>query len=242
MNVESPRTQAAVVVKWPNRVPLVAAREMSRRLVDAGIPATWALDQVSQIEALSSWGAVRHGDEAALLLESPSPGVQDERVAVQELARRLELLRSTGMGVEIAETGPNLVDGAWPRTLRAQGVLGVVVDAGREATPARALPFGVWQFTPRAIVPQIARWTTWLRRRRPLLDAGSKSPQVVSIDLLRAGDPTSRSWREAESAVFQMGHASRGGAATIETLGQITTRLCQANAPRPQRSILRAAA
>lgn len=242
MNMESPPIQAAVVVQWPNRVPLVAAREMSRRLVDQRIPATWSVDQISQIEALASWGAVRSGADAALLLDAPASEHQDERTAVQELARRLVLLRSTGMNVEIIQARPDMVSGSWPRTLRAQGVLGVVVGASGDATPARALPFGVWQFTPRATAPRIARWTDMLRRHRPLLAAASKSPAIVSIDLARAGMPESRPWRQAELAIAQISQAAHNGTAELETLGQITARLCQANAPRPQRSILRAAA
>jgi hypothetical protein len=242
MSTESPRIQTAVVVQWPNRVPLVAAREMSRRLVDQRIPATWSVDQISQIEALASWGAVRSGADAALLLDAPTSAQQDERTATQELARRLVLLRSTGMSVEIVQARPEMVGGSWPRTLRAQGVLGVVVSDCRDATPARALPFGVWQFTPRAIVPRIARWTDMFHRRRPLLAAGAKSPAVVSIDLVQAGMPESRAWAQAEAVLAEIRQAESDGVAKLETLGQMTSRLCQANAPRPQRSILRAAA
>jgi hypothetical protein len=242
MSFESTRIQAAVVVQWPNRVPLVAAREMSRRLIDQNIPATWSLDQVSQIEALASWGAIRGGAEAALLLDTATPELLDERTAGQELSRRLELLRSTGMGVEIIQAGPDMVGGSWPRTLRAQGVIGVVVNASSDSGPARALPFGVWVFTPRKVVPQLTRWADMIRRPRPLLAAGPKNPAVVNIDLARAGMPESRPWRQAELAIAQIGQAIRDGVAKLETLGQITSRLCQANAPRPQRSILRAAA
>ncbi len=242
MNTELPRIQAAVIVQWPHRVPLAAAREMSRRLVDQRIPATWSVDQISQIEALASWGAVRSGADAALLLDAPTSESQDERTAGHELARRLVLLRSTGMSVEIIQARPDMVGGSWPRTLRAQGVLGVVVGAGRDTMPARALPFGVWQFTPHATVPRMARWTDMLRRRPPLLAAASKSPALVNIDLAQAGMPESQPWRQAELAIDQIIQAANDGLAKLETLGQITSRLSQANAARPQRSILRAAA
>lgn len=242
MNIASPRIQAALVVKWPHQVPLVAAREFCRRLIDLKLAATWSLDQASQVEALASWGAVRCGAEAALLLDGAS-GAANEHSAAQECARRLVLLRATGMDVTMVHASRPIDEGTWPRTLRALGILGVVADAAGADHHARALPFGVWQFAPAAEAPSPPRWFGWMRRRRPVLaGAGRQNSAIVTIDLARAGLPGSRPWCDAELAIADMRQAVTAGEASLETLGQMAARLGQTSAPRPQRSILRAAA
>ena len=124
-----------------------------------GIPATWAVDQASQVETLASWGAARNDAEAALLV---TPGREIEsatgdEAASREFARRLELLRVGGLRVDIVQGGRELLAGHWPRTLRALGVHGVVVEGAARPASARALPFGVWQFTPQATAPRVRR-------------------------------------------------------------------------------------
>ncbi len=244
MNAARAPHPAALVIKWPQRVPAPAAREVARRLVALPAPATWAVDQVSQVEALASWGAARTGAEAALLVSADAELASDhgQDGASRELARRLELLRSTGMGVEVVHAGLELVGGHWPRTLRGLGVHGVVVDAHRESGLARALPFGVWQFTPQATAPQARSWWSWLRGRRPLAASGHAAPAIVSVDLSRVGAPGSRTWREMEQAVDQAADAVAAGLLAMVTVGELAGRLASANAPRPQRSILRTAA
>jgi hypothetical protein len=245
MNAEHTPQQAALVIKWPQHVPAAAARETARRLVAGRTPATWAVDQVTQIEALTSWGVVRAGAEAALLMPTAAELVAEQAAesASKELARRLELMRSTGLAVDVVHAGSAPVAGHWPRTLRGLGVHAVVVDDARDMGVTRALPFGVWQFTPQATAPQPRRWLSWLRPRRPRLFAPTRSaPAVASVDLTQTGCVGSRGWREMEQAIDQAAEAVAAHTLAIATVGELAGRFAHANAPRPQRSILRSAA
>jgi hypothetical protein len=201
------------------------------------------LDQASQVEALASWGATRDGAEAALLVTSKSEPAADGEPdgAARELARRLELLRAMGVPVDVIQAGPELVAGAWPRALRALGVHGVVVEGACVAGLARALPFGVWQFSPRATAPRARSWFNWLRPRRPLFASTQRGPVVVAVDLARAAAYGPPGWREAEQAIEQAAETCERGVTALVTVGELAGRFAHANVARPQRSILRAA-
>jgi hypothetical protein len=211
-----------------------------RRLIDARVRCTWALDQASQVESLASWGALRAGADAALRAtdgrELPGDG------ASGELARRLEVVRATGLRVDVVLAGAGMAAGQWPRMLRALGVHGLVVEGARQEGVARALPFGVWQFSPEAAAPRPAGWRSWLRGRRPALEPARKDPTLIRLDLARVGAPGSRPWRDVESTVEEVLAAIGRGAATPVTVSELAAQLTQANSPRPQRSILRTAA
>lgn len=245
MKAVARRIEAAVVVKWPQSVPMAAAREVSRRLVEGRVPATWSVDQATQVASLASWGVAERGAEAALIVPVAANAggtPKAEQDAGRELTRRLELLRSSGATVDVVQGGPELAAGHWPRTLRALGVHAVVIEGSSDVGPARALPFGVWQFTPQATAPHTPRWTDWFRpRRRSMFAVRHGSPAVVTIDLARVGAAGSRSWRDMEATIAQARELGAGGAITLVTMGQLAARFSQANASRPQRSILRAA-
>jgi hypothetical protein len=231
---------AALVVKWPQGVSEFIARGIARRLSASQTPATWAVDQASQLKSLASWNAGGI-DEAALIVPAPADrSATGPATPATEIARRLDLLRGTGAAVDLVHAAGDLTQGHWPRTLRALAVHGVVVDGAPADGSARALPFGVWQFTPQAIVPHVRGWFAWLSRRRPVFVGGSNLPAVATLDLSRvAGDK--RAQHEVEQAMEQAAEAARSGAIRLLTMGELTARYTSASASRPQRSILRAA-
>jgi hypothetical protein len=241
--MKSPRPvrQAALILHWPQATAPAVAREAARRLSVRGIPATWSVDQPSQLEALAGWGLARTGVDAALNVASPAAGQFEESAASRELARRLELLRASGLPVDVVRSGPELLGETWPRALRALGLRGVVIDGRDTSSGARSLPFGVWHFTPQASVPRVRRWTNWFARRRPLLAGAARGPIVATIDLTRVGQPGAREWHEVDAVLDEAAAADREGAAALVTMSELTAHLAQSAAPRPQRSILRAA-
>jgi hypothetical protein len=231
---------AALVIKWPQAVSELIARDVARRLSACQTPATWAVDQASQLKTLASWNAGLI-DEAALIVPAPADrSATGPTTPATEIARRLDLLRGTGVAVELVHAAADLTQGHWPRTLRALAVHGVVVDGSPADGSARALPFGVWQFAPQTIVPRVRGWFSWLSRRRPVFMGGSNLPAVATIDLAPlAGD--ARAQHEVEQAIDQAAEAARNGAIRLITMGELAGRYTSASASRPQRSILRAA-
>ncbi len=241
MKIANVPPRAALVIKWPQAASPAAARETARRLAAGRTPATWSLDQASQVQSLASWGALRDMSEAALIVPTATGATTaSDNAAAGEVSRRLELLRFAGVNVDLVHGGAELSQNHWPRTLRALGIHGVVVDAAPAAS-ARALPFGVWLFTPDAIVPRVRRWTDWLSRRQPLFAGKKATPVMATIDLARVGAPGSRSWREMELAVEQAAEARSAGTITLAPMGELTAQFVQSGTARPQRSILRAA-
>lgn len=237
MNKSGSPRQAAVVVKWPRSVEQSAAREVLGQLDAARIVATWAVDQATQIESLGAWGAIRKGAEAALL--APTESADD---AGRELTRRLELLRATGVDVDTVHARPELTAGAWPRTLRALGIHGVVVADAGQPGHVRALPFGVWNFAPQAITPAKRGLLSWLRPRRSPFVGVTTAAVVVTVDLERSAAAGARGARETGRVIEQAAAAEAEGAIALATVSQLARQFAQANEPRPQRSILRAAA
>jgi hypothetical protein len=238
MKALSSSPEAVVIVKWPQSVPALAAREAARRLAEARVPATWSVESAAQLGDLASWSpALRDADAALILADAAAP----EQTATRELARRLDLLRSAGAKVTVLHGGPELASGHWPRTLRSFGVHAVVVEGAAEAGSSRALPFGVWQFSPQDTAPRVPHWSHWFRPKRKLFSAKQASPVVVTLDLARAGAAGSRGWREVEAVISQASQIRSDGTMALVTMGELAARLNQANAPRPQRSILRAA-
>jgi hypothetical protein len=232
---------AALVIKWPQDAGDSVARDLARRLSASHTPVTWAVDQASQLKSLASWTAGARVDEAALIVPAPAERVSTgPATPATEIARRLDLLRATGVTVELVHAAGDLTQGHWPRTLRALSVHGVVVDSAPADGAARALPFGVWQFAPQAIVPRVRGWLTWLSRRRPVFVGGSNLPAVATVDLTRVGIG-SPGQREVEQAFEQAAAAAHDGAIKLLTMGELTSRYTSASASRPQRSILRAA-
>jgi hypothetical protein len=242
MKIHSPARPAAIVITWSHNAAPAAVREVVRRIVGLGIPTTWALQQASQVESLAGWGLSRQRLDVALaaeVLESNGARTADDGV-VRELARQLGLLRDHGSEVSTIQATPALATGVWPRLLRGLGVHGLMVASHGPAAP-HALPFGVWHFAPHAALPRQRRWLSWLRRRPALIASHVRGPAVIAVDLARMAAPGSRGWREAEQALDEAAAAHHEETIALATLSTLTARLSEASAPRPQRSILRAA-
>jgi hypothetical protein len=242
MKIPRAARPTAIVITWSSNAASPAVREVARRVDRLGIPATWALQQASQIDLLADWGLPRRGLDVALLVEPATsdaarPG--DDAVA-RELARRLDLMRDRGLEVSVVQATPALATGAWPRLLRALGVRGLVVASQAPAAP-HALPFGVWHYAPHAAVPRPRRWFSWIRRRSPLIAAHIPGPAIIALDAERMAAPGSRAWLEGENALDHAAAAQSEGVVALATLAEMTARLSEASMPRPQRSILRAA-
>src|SRR5262245_12192071 len=158
--------QAAIVIKWPQTAAAGVARLAAKSLAAGGLPATWAIDQASQLESLRSWGALpRHADAAMLACCGILADAAASEIAVREMGRRLDLLRDKGLGVDVVHAGAKGVGEHWPRALRALGLHGIVVDGNDELAAPRALPFGVWRFSPHTTIPRRRSWTSWLRTK-----------------------------------------------------------------------------
>jgi hypothetical protein len=242
MKIHQTARPAAVVISWSRTAALATVRDVARRVAAAAAPATWAIEQASQIESLAGWGLSRRALDVALIAggaDATSALAVDDAVA-RELARRLDVLRDSGSDVSVLQASLALATGAWPRLLRALGIRGMLVAAQNAAAP-HALPFGVWSFSPHSTLPRRRRWIDWLRGRQPLFNPYIPGPAIVTIDLARAGETGSRTEREIASALDEVAAAHRDGTVALTTLGELTGRLSEASAPRPQRSILRAA-
>jgi hypothetical protein len=236
-------SQAALVIKWPQAIATAAPGEVARRLSAGRVPATWSVEHARQVEMLKSWGAAGDDGDAILLASSRDQSALQagDSMAGHLVAKCLQSLRAQGLRVEAIHGGADMVDGSWPRTLRAMGVRGIVIEGAAVAGVARALPFGLWQFTPLATAPRVRRWTNLFRRQPTLFDGGLGRPALVTIDLARVGEPGSSAWREMEAALGKAAEARSAGSIALVTIGELIDQFSQAATPRPQRSILRAA-
>jgi len=242
MKIHQAARPAAIVISWSHNAAQPAVREVARRVTGLGVPATWALEQASQVGLLAGWGVSRSALDVALLADAvdSDPARPADESGARELARRLDVLRDSGSEVSVLRGAPELATGAWPRILRALGIRGIVVASEGAAAP-HALPFGVWHYAPHATLPRPRRWFSWLRRRPALIAPHISGPAVVALDIARMGAAGSRAWKEGDQALAEAAAAHRDGAIALTTLGDLTSRLSEASAPRPQRSILRAA-
>lgn len=242
MKIHQAARPTAIVLTWSRSAAPATVREVARRVVGLAAPATWALEQASQVESLVGWGLSQRELDVALIAEGVEADLArpTDDAAARELARRIDVLRDSGSGVSVLQASPALAAGAWPRQLRALGIRGIVV-ASRGAAAPHALPFGVWNFAPHAALPRPRRWFDWLRGRQPLLDSRVPGPAIVTIDLARVDEAASRTGREIATALDEVTAARREGEIALTTLGELSARLSEASAPRPQRSILRAA-
>jgi hypothetical protein len=242
MKPSRPAPQAAIVIKWPQTAAAGVARLAAQRLAAGAVPATWAIDQASQLESLRSWGALPGAADATLLA---CCGVLADaavsEIAAREMGRRLELLRDAGLGVEVLYAGAKGLGEHWPRALRALGVCGIVVDGEPSPAAPRALPFGVWRFSSHVTIPRRPSWTSWLRTKRPLLTNPGHPAVVATIDLARVESEQSAAAAAMQRALDEAAAARADRSVALVTMSQLAAQFTRANAPRPQRSILRAA-
>ncbi len=244
MNVPCPAPLVSLVVKWPRALGHDDMVErVARRLGEARVGVTWSLDDPAQAVALVSRGARRRGDDAALTVADAVlalEGVSSPRWT-DEIGGRLNDLRAAGLTVETLHAGLDMARSSCQRTLRILGVRAIVTEAASAApSAARPLPFGIWQFAPRLAVPAARSWTRWLRRRPGLASEHSQA-SVAVIDLVRLASTAMRGSRELESLLAEVMDLRARGGAEVVCVSEIAGRLAEQNAPRPQRSILRAA-
>ena len=121
MKVDRIRHEAALVILWPQTVPMAAARDAAQRLTASRVPATWCVDQASQIQAIASWSASRSALHTALIVSPAAANLTSQQDASQEVSRRLELLRESGVAVDIVCGGAELAGGHWPRHFAIDG-------------------------------------------------------------------------------------------------------------------------
>ena len=242
--------QLSLVVKWPHHAALAPmAQQLMKQLTEHRLAATWAIEQPAQAERLRA-GQRRHDVDAALLVGAATAALaakpSESADFSYEIRCSLDELRGAGLEVSAVQIGRELARGVHERRLRELGVRAVIVDGMGQAPSAaapRALPFGMWQLSPRVSVPILTTWRRFFSRaQRVHLEPIDGAPMVASIDLGRIGSPTSRGWRAVERLIRQVADARQRNAVTVATVAEVTAGLAQGNAARPQRSILRAAA
>ena len=233
----SPRstTPVCLVIRWPRSVAATSGpAQLLRRLVEDCLPATWCVETVEQAVTLDT---AIHLVEGALLVPKVNAASASDAVADG-------LHRFTAAGHDVATlcVDAELPRGQVERQLAQQGVRAIVTEsAASDSGAVRPLPFGVWQLTPQGTLP--SRWS-WFRRVGGVPQgffSAAAGPTIASIDLAAIGSPDSRGWREMEKAIDQAATASDQGQIQIATVADLTAELIRQSAPKPQRSILRAA-
>jgi len=219
-------------------------QRLAERLGEARLGATWTVEAPAQAATLVSWNALRHGGDLALSVADAVltlEGVASPRWT-EEISGRLNYLRAQGGAVETLHTGLDMARSSCQRALQLMGVRAIVTEAA-SAVPAvvRPLPFGLWQLAPRLVAPAHSRWAAWLGRRRVALASEPRETAVAVLDLSRVTPGDQRRWAEVESVVAEAIDLRARGAIRVECIGQIARHLANQHAPRPQRSILRAA-
>ena len=248
MSDTSPRAQLSLVIKWPHDVPPAPIpRDLLRRLAENRLPATWAIEHPAQLSSLRAVAVQSQLIETAVLacerpvlIKCESKTAADWSAAV---ARQIDGIRAAGADVATIQLGPAGTDRHSERRLHALGVRAVITDATGGSAPAfKPLPFGLWQFTPKFIVPQAKSWAQLLGlTRRVDLARHQGLPALASIDLARIAAGGSRRWREVETLVAQATSGRAEHKLEIVTVAEAADRLADHHAARPQRSILRAA-
>ncbi len=246
MNAPCPAPLASLVVKWPRALAGTdIVQNVARRLGEARIAATWSLEEPGQAAALASMGVLRRGGDVALVVADAVltlEGVASPKWT-DEIGGRLEEIRAEGIVADTLHTGLDMARSSCQRTLRVMGIRAIVTEAASAAaSAARPLPFGIWQLAPRLAVPAVRRWMTWFRNRRRLTTEGDQAPTALAIlDLARLASTGVRGGREFEALVAELVDLRARGAASVACVGEVAEHLSEVNAPRPQRSILRAA-
>jgi hypothetical protein len=235
----------ALVVKWPAEVTNeMVIRQVIRRLVDAGLPATWSVEDAAQAESLHFWGAMQQGGDAALLVEADAlTSTRGHQAAAwgRRVSNRLKQIRSVGVGAETMHAGAAVAKTLNPQSLSSAGISAVVADIAGPAV--RPLPLGMWQFTPRITLPVERRWWQLFHRSVQLIQGEpSQLPTVATIDLSRLAAIGPRAWQACDVELASVADANKRGALAIGAVAEIAASLAEARAAKPQRSILRAAA
>jgi hypothetical protein len=223
------------VIRWPRSVATSSGpAQLLRRLVEDRLPATWGVETIEQAETLET---AIHLVEAALLIPKLNAATAGDAIADG-------LHRFSAAGHEVATLciDAELPRGHVERQLSQQGVQTIVTEsAASDSGAVRPLPFGVWQLAPQGTLPSHRRWFRRVGGVPQDFFAAAAGPTIASIDLAAIGSTDSRGWREMEKAIDQAATASDQGQIRIATVADLTAELTRQSAPKPQRSILRAA-
>ncbi|MCC6492471.1 MAG: hypothetical protein IT424_05565 [Pirellulales bacterium] len=228
----------AIVVRWPQRAVPAVAQLLHQCLVDGGMAATWAMESPVQAGMLAPLGTGAASAEAALL--SAAPGRRGD--PCEAIAASLKTFYAAGLKVQTVNFAGKLARDNVGRRLHQAGVRAVVAGTTRAAQSAvGALPFGVWRFVPHLTAPITRRWWQLFKRPRRDLFGPHAAIAVAMFDLGSIHSISGRPWREVEHLLAHICEAQDNGVARIATVAQIARELSAQAAPRPQRSILRAA-
>lgn len=228
-------TPVCLVVRWPRVLtPEAGPAQLLRRLVEDHLPATWGVEAIEQAKVLD---AAIHLIESAILIPKLSVATASDVIADG-------LHRFTAAGHEVATLciDAELPRGQVERQLAQQGVQTIIAESA--ASDSRAvcpLPFGIWQLVPQGKLPSHWRWFRRLGGLSQDFFSAAAGPTIASIDLAAIGSIDGRGWREMEKAIDQAATASDQGVIQLTTVTELAAELSRQNAPKPQRSILRAA-
>jgi hypothetical protein len=175
--------------------------------------------------------------ETALLLPKTNAATVSDAIA-----DGIHRFAAAGHDVTTLCVDAELPRGQIERQLAQQGVRAIVTEsAASDSGAVRPLPFGVWQLAPQGTLPSQRRWFRRVGGVPQDFFSAAAGPTIASIDLAAIGSPDSRGWRELEKAIDQASTASDQGQIRIATVADLTAELTRQSAPKPQRSILRAA-
>lgn len=224
-----------LVIRWPQGVlPASGPAALLRRLVEARLPATWAIENAEHAQLLAAAGGSLH--ETALLLCQ-----QEASTAVDAITDGLHRFGMAGYEATTICADAELPRGQVERQLAQLGVRSIVSSSASGAA-ARPLPFGLWHVAPQATLPARRRW---FRRTGGVTQgffSGTDGPAVATIDLGAIGSPDGRGWRELEQAMVEAAATNDQGKVRAVTIAGLTAELTRQSGAQPQRSILRAAA
>lgn len=228
----------AIVVRWPQSAAAAVAQQLHQCLIDGGLAATWAMESPQQAAMLTRRTTTTPATESAVLVASSGRDGLSEAISAS-----IAVFQVAGMAVETVQISGKLPRDGFARRLCQAGIRSVVGSAiAGKSTVAGALPFGVWQFSPHLSAPSKRRWFQVFTRAKADVFVHPATPlAVAAIDLGAVDSTNCRAWREVEELLEQLCEAQDSGEARVTTIAQVAAELSEAAAPRPQRSILRAA-
>lgn len=233
----SPRsaTPVCLVIRWPRELaPQSGPAQLLRRLVEDHLPATWGVESVDQAAVFES--AIQLAERALLLPKTPAEAANDI------IADGIHRFDAAGHELATLCVSGELPRGQIERQLAQQGIRGIVTEsAASDSEWSRPLPFGIWQLAPQGTLPSQRKWFRRVGGVPQDFFATAANPAVVNINLAAAGGPGTAAWRELEKVIDQAATASDQGVIQLTTVADLTAELARQNAPKPQRSILRAA-
>jgi hypothetical protein len=213
------------------------ASRLARQLAEGGFSATWSIEDAAQFRAIESWSKPRITPDVALLAKDAVGGAPAENFAA-----RLEGHFAAGMNVRSMHIPGSAARTMNHRALFAAGIRSIVVDQPVTGG-ARALPFGLRQFSPRLVVPRGGWFAGWFGGGpRQFIAAATGGMLLAGIDLVRLRSKAARGWRAVEQIIRELDDARAEGVIGVATLSEAVRQLAESSAVRPQRSILRAAA